>query len=86
MGRQRASQVASNRVVFYAIIGLAVLLILCTLVTRAVGWPRVCGGGLFVIGLVFLVLANEKRWPGLVIMLAGVALFFIDSLQALLAG
>ncbi len=68
-----------NRLVFYAIIGLAVLVILCALVTPAVGWTRLCGGGLAVVGGIFLLLAEDKRWPALIV-LAGLALFFADAL------
>ena len=74
---------SSNRVVFYAIIGLAVLLILCTVVTQTVGWTRVCGGGLLLVGGLFFLLAEDKRWPAL-ILLAGLALFFWDVLQGML--
>jgi membrane-bound ClpP family serine protease len=82
MSRKRYSErLQSNRILFYAILGLAVLLILCSLVTQAVGWPRFCGGGLILTGAFFLLLAENKRWPAL-ILLIGLLLFFVD-LQAI---
>ncbi|GEM_PF-6003882 len=75
----------SNRAVFFVILALAATIILCTVVTRSVGWMRVCGGGLFLVGGFFVLLAEDKRLPVL-ITLAGLALFFGDALAGLLAG
>ena len=77
--RRSPQRPGPNRLVFYAIVGLAVLIILCALVTPAVGWTRLCGGGLAVVGGVLLLLAEDKRWPALIV-LAGLALFFADTL------
>lgn len=74
-----------NRTVWAIIVGLAVVVILCGVVTRAVGLPRLCGSVVFLMGLVFLVLANDKRWPAL-LLLIGALLFFAENLLALLGG
>jgi Flp pilus assembly protein protease CpaA len=78
-----ASGRASNRTVFYAIIALAVSIIVCGVLTQSFGWNRVCGSGVLVVGAVLFLLADDKKWPA-VILLAGLALFFGDSLLALL--
>ncbi|GAB4574982.1 MAG: hypothetical protein Kow0077_24230 [Anaerolineae bacterium] len=81
-GRKRSSP---NRIVFFVIIGLAVVLILCALVTQAVGWPRFCGGALILVGALLVLSSEEKGWP-LVILLLGVGLFFWDVLIGLVQG
>lgn len=75
----------SNRTVFVVIVALAATLILCSLFTRTVGWMRLCGGGLILTGAFFLLLAERKGWPA-AILLAGLALFFWDTLIALTGG
>ena len=72
-----------NRTVFFVIVGLALVIVLCGLTSQTVGWNRLCGGGMFVIGGIFLLLAEDKRWP-VVILLMGLVLFFIDVLGGLL--
>lgn len=74
---------ASNRTVFFVVIGLAVILILCSLVTQAVGWPRFCGGGLILLGAPLALSSEEKGWP-IIILLLGLAMFFGDFVVALL--
>ncbi len=74
-----------NRTAFFVIIGLAIMLILCSLVTRAVGWPRFCGGGLLLVGALLLLTSEDKGWP-LVLLLLGLAMFFGDVAVALLSG
>ena len=78
-----ASGRASNRTVVYAIIALALSIIVCGVLTQSFGWNRVCGSGVLVVGAVLFLLADDKKWPA-VILLAGLALFFGDSLLALL--
>ncbi len=75
----------SNRTVFVVIVALAAALIMCSLLTRTIGWMRLCGGGLILIGAFFLLLAEHKGWPA-AILLVGLALFFWDTLIALTAG
>ncbi len=79
--RRPARRPSSNRVVFYVIVGLAAVLILCGLVTQSIGWTRLCGGSLVVIGGAFFLLMPDKRRPILVILI-GLALFFAESLLA----
>lgn len=74
----------SNRTLFFVIVGLAALLILCAVATQTLGWTRLCGGGLFLVGALFALLAEDKRWP-LLILALGLALFFADSLLAFLS-
>lgn len=76
------SKPTSNRVVFFVIIGLAVILILCSLVTQAVGWPRFCGGGLILTGALLVLTSEEKGWP-VIILFLGLAMFFGDVVVAL---
>jgi 4-hydroxybenzoate polyprenyltransferase len=74
-----------NRTAFFVIVGLAIMLILCSLVTRVVGWPRFCGGGLILVGALLALTSEEKGWP-LVILLLGLAMFFGDVAVALVGG
>ncbi|MBN2472617.1 MAG: hypothetical protein JXN59_17975 [Anaerolineae bacterium] len=82
MADSRGGQ-TSNRTIFFVVIGLAIMLILCSMVTQAVGWPRFCGGGLILLGAVLALGAEEKGWP-IVILLLGLAMFFGDFVVALL--
>lgn len=75
----------SNRTVFFVIIGLAVILILCSLVTQAVGWPRFCGGGLILVGALLVLTSEEKGWP-IIMLLLGLAMFFGDFVVSLIGG
>lgn len=68
-----------NRTVFFVILVLAGAVIMCGLLTQAVGAARLCGGGLLLVGGVFFLLAEDKRWP-LVLVLIGLALFFGGAL------
>lgn len=72
-----------NRTVFFVIIGLAIILILCSLVTQAVGWPRFCGGGLILLGALLALTSEEKGWP-IIMLLLGLAMFFGDVVVALI--
>jgi membrane-bound ClpP family serine protease len=80
----RSSSPGPNRTVFYVIVGLAVSLITCALVTRAVGWTRLCGGGLLLMGAIFLLLAEDKRWP-VILLLVGALLMAAEWLLGLAA-
>lgn len=71
-----------NRPLFFVIIGAAVLLILCALLTNAVGWTKLCGGSLLGVGGLFLLLAEKKWWP-LLLILGGLVLFFAEVLLRL---
>jgi fatty acid desaturase len=74
-----------NRLIFVAILVLALALIVCSVLTNTFGWNRICGGGLVLVGGALFLLANEggKKWPAL-IALAGLVLFFADWLGGLL--
>jgi len=77
------SRSGSDRTLFYVILALAISIIVCGVLTQSFGWNRVCGSGVLVVGAVLFLLADDKKWPA-VILLAGLALFFGDSLLALL--
>lgn len=80
---KRSSKPGSNRALFVVIVGLAAAIVLCGLLTQSFGWTRVCGSGILIVGAVWFVLANDRKWPA-VILLLGLALFFADALLALL--
>jgi len=74
----------SDRTAFYVIIALALSIIVCGVLTQSFGWNRVCGSAVLVIGAVLFLLADDKKWPA-VILIAGLAVFFGDSLLGLLS-
>lgn len=80
---KRNSRPGSNRALFVVIVGLAAAIVLCGLLTQSFGWTRVCGSGVLIIGAIWLLLANDRRWP-VIVLLLGLALFFADALLALL--
>jgi len=80
---KRSSKPGNNRALFVVIVGLAAAIVLCGLLTQSFGWTRVCGSGILIVGAVWFVLANDRKWPA-VILLLGLALFFADALLALL--
>jgi hypothetical protein len=80
---KRSSRPGSNRALFVVIVGLAAAIVLCGLLTQSFGWTRICGSGILIVGAIWFLLANDRRWPAIVLLL-GLALFFSDALLALL--
>lgn len=80
--RRSGRRAGSNRVLFFVVVGLAAAVIVCALSGQTFGWSRLCGGGIALLGGFFLLLAEDKRWP-LILLLVGLVLFFADSLLTL---
>jgi hypothetical protein len=68
-----------QRTLFFVIVGLAAAAIACCALGRWIGWFQFCGGILVVLGGVFFLLAEDRRWP-VALLLLGLALFFGETL------